>query len=412
MMKITLVYPRGMTVYGQEDFKEVYGLLSLAAVLRNGGYRVELADMFFMPLSEGDEFPVELLQAIQGADLVGFSLTGVLQLYWTQRIIGYLRAERNKVFLVAGGVLPTYAPAEALGALTDLDCIIRGEGEESLLALAQALEHRTDWQGIPGVCFKRQDGLIIRPAAPLIADLDRLPFIARDYLRQALGHGNPASVLTSRGCWSKCTFCNSHLLAKLSGGKKRRVRSGENVLRELDYLWERDQVNHIQFADDTLAGPGPAERERLFKIADGMIGSGRNYRFFAEIRTDVIDDRIIRRLVDAGLYDICIGIESWSQSQLDRLGKMTTVAANRRAMEIVIRYPIRNVRIGSLFFDAGVTINELRTQIDNMSQYPQFEVARCKNKVSVYPGALEVRKLQDAGLLYGDWLQYDYRFVC
>ena len=151
-------------------------------------------------------------------------------------------------FLV-GGIHPTICPEECLD-YADMACI--GEGEETVLELARALETGGGTAHINNLVLKDGREIIKNPLRPLIDDLDRIPFpehlpahshvfhgdkilamdmkLFRQYTRY---DGKAYNMITSRGCPFSCAYCCNSFLSRLYGTKKIRKRSPGNVIAEL-----------------------------------------------------------------------------------------------------------------------------------------------------------------------------------
>ena len=126
-----------------------------------------------------------------------------------------------------------------------VDYVFKGESEYSFLELVNTLEAGEEPGVIPGIHFRRGDELIISPESPMIPDLDALPFPAHDLFKidrytnlQPLTdgldvHARSFTILTSRGCPYKCTFCSKPVT-----GDTWRARSVESVVQEWKWLVE------------------------------------------------------------------------------------------------------------------------------------------------------------------------------
>jgi anaerobic magnesium-protoporphyrin IX monomethyl ester cyclase len=409
-IRITLLVPRASGHINRHNLVEPMGVMHLVAVLRSAGHTVSFLDLNLANMEEQSEVQQRLERVLTDAELVGFSVTGASQLESARFLAEEAQRVAPRALLLAGGVLPTFVPASFLTEIPMLHGLIRGEAEYTLSAVATRRSEGLDWTGVAGVCFVRGGRVIERPPASPVQILDTLPFAARDACDEALAAGNPATLLTSRGCWSRCSFCASQELARLVPGSPWRARSSYHVMQELDLLWDSRRLTKFHINDDNFVGPGRSGRKRALTIASAMRSRDRDYRFSAEMRADVIDSELLKRLVDAGLQSVIVGIESWAPSQLARLGKRSTVEANERALEVLLAHGPREIRLGCIMFDPWTTVDELRTQIAFLTRYPHYEIGRYANTLQILPGTEVERTLRAEGRLDGDWRAYSYRF--
>jgi radical SAM superfamily enzyme YgiQ (UPF0313 family) len=155
-----------------------------------------------------------------------------------------------QTIIVLGGHHPTQFPKQVL-ACEAVDFVLRGEGEESLGALADCLIQKADPAGVPGIAFKQKGQTIIRPPA-WIKTLDQVPLpaadrISQDYYRRK--HHHTLTLVTSRGCPMTCAYCAVSATARYS---RFRQRSVESVLKEIQDQTQHLSIGLIDFEDENL----------------------------------------------------------------------------------------------------------------------------------------------------------------
>ena len=150
---------------------------------------------------------------------------------------------------LAGGIHPTINPEECL-EYADFVCI--GEGEETVLEVARALETDGAITSIRNLAYKNKGEIKTNPLRPLVDDLDQIPFPEHMPRNCYISHGNAIepmdlklfrqytrydgkayNIITSRGCPFSCSYCCNSFLSRLYETKKIRKRTPENVLEEL-----------------------------------------------------------------------------------------------------------------------------------------------------------------------------------
>jgi radical SAM superfamily enzyme YgiQ (UPF0313 family) len=253
----------------------------LAAIFEGAGHEVVFSDG---PLIEGD-------QALVLTSIVDYRH----ELEWaatTKRRYGM------KVGLF--GAMATHATDLLAG---QADVIIRGEPEEAAFRMAAG-------EMLSGV---------VRSSP--IMDLDSLPFPAwhrtmKGRRRHSIGRtvhatGSAFPVLSSRSCPEFCTYCPHRTTAPY------RARQPQNVLAELEELYERYGKTYVVFRDPLFT----EDRDRSMAIAEGILSKGLPVQFECETRLDDLDTALLDLLYRAGLRAITFGVESVSASTLKRVGR-------------------------------------------------------------------------------------------
>ncbi len=245
--------------------------------------------------------------------------------------------------IIAGGPHVTIAQEREL---SNVDCIVWGEGETTILELIK------DLKNLPKLVTGKP-----------VDDLDSLPFVDREWVNCEFEKNSPLlpllpipfyTVNIGRGCPYKCRFCHQ------SGDnpiftKKWRLRSVDNFLEELQMIMAGtgQKIGSLMIHDDVFPHR---------KWCEEFIGKmGWRIPFWCQMRADFIcnNEDIIPGLTDLGFTWCSLGVESGSQRMLDFLNKKTTVEQNKKAIEILHR---NNVNIFANFFFGGPT--ETREDIE------------------------------------------------
>ena len=221
------------------------GMLTLAAVAREKGYEVHLVD------AKAQGAPLEdVVGRITDLkpDYLGISATTV-SVTNGARIAKAVKGELPKVTTILGGAHVSAIPERTLEAFPIMDFGIAGEGEISLFALLDMLESGEDYNGVPGLAYRRDGKIYANSRAPYLDDLDALPMPAWDLLPD-FPHGfqpsifsyprTPvASIMTSRGCPFSCTFCD-----RSTSGRRGRMHSVPYVVDLCRHLFPAGSSAH------------------------------------------------------------------------------------------------------------------------------------------------------------------------
>ena len=367
------------------------GTVILGTMLRNAGYEVSVyVDSIRPPRTE------DLL----AADLVGISTITVT----APRAYEVARELRAKgVPVVLGGPHVTFMTDEAL---ENADYVFRGEAENSIVRMVEAIATGTGLESVPGLSFRR-DGQVFHndPAEP-VGDLDELPapdfsLIVSD--RRGWLPSVVVPVQTSRGCPYDCSFCS---VTKMFGHKYR-YRSSELVLDELtDLLAKLPRMDgrrgRFFFYDDHLA----ASRTRLNELLEGMLSRGLRLRWSGQVRADIADDeKLVALMRRAGCKTLYIGVESVNPAALEEYNKQQTLAEIEASIRVIRKHGIRVYGMFVLGSDAD-TVETVRAT-SAFARGTGLNSAQFLT-LTPLPGTRCYERLEEEGrILHTDWERYD-----
>ena len=244
------------------------------------------------------------------------------------RISQYLKEYFPSIPIVWGGIHPTIEP-ESCFPFADYICI--GEGERTILDLANALICGQHIEKVLNICY-RENGQLIRNALyPQIENLDDLPLldhipqnsylqmsngdiIAIDkdvYRKEARYQGQMYELMSSRGCAFSCTYCCNNFLSKLYTSKKIRRRSIEHILSELRHaVTEYPEITSIHFQDDSFL----AVNEDYLVDFCLAYKTHINRPFIIHTIPTYVKRNKLRILKEAGLQWLSMGLQSGSDN--------------------------------------------------------------------------------------------------
>jgi len=371
-MNITLVYPAiatagfgclGKRPWSPETHLIHHGLASLGASLRAAGHTVDLVDL--RALRGWGAFRRAV--RVRDSGLWGISVTSP-ERDIARTCAAIIKQEHPAARVVVGGVHPTVCPAD-FTADSAVDYVIQGEGELTIVALADALA-----QGGPPASLRGDP-----------PDLDDLPFAARDlfdvdaelrggFYPARLGLPTPmVTLIAGRGCPYNCSFCQP--AGRAVFGPRVRRRSVENVLAELRLLHNRYAFRSLMIHDDCLLD------DRSWAL-DFAAGYAREFGqpWFCQVRADIVagDEDLIRALRESGLTALSIGFESGSDRVLRLLRKGVTVDQNRQAAGVCRRHGLRifaNFMLGlptetpAEMMATARLVRQVRAEVNSVSVY-------------------------------------------
>jgi anaerobic magnesium-protoporphyrin IX monomethyl ester cyclase len=305
------------------------GLLYLTSVLEQKGFTVDLVDYQVLPRVRPEADPFDLDTALdfigETAGIVGFSCMANL-LPFTILAAERLKQRHPEKTILLGGVGPFGVETEILERFPWIDIVVRGEAESTLPRLLEALPDRERLAGVPGLFLRRPDGSILQTARPeRIPDLDRLPLPA--YHRLDMAAYDAFGIISSRGCpygcrsvapvWDRTTTYRSH----------------DGILEEIRLLHESYGVTTVLFQDEFFY----SSEAKILDFCDRLQASGLPMRWKCYGRVNLVTERAMRRMAEAGCVQLRFGIESGSDRVLKRVVKGFEFGDSLRSVTLALR---------------------------------------------------------------------------
>jgi len=378
------------------------GLLSIGAVLEKAGVPIEIVPANVLGMGWSD---IRRKIARDKPDIVGVTITTENR-FQSFALVRLAKEAFPGALTVLGGPHASMAAEDCLAHIPELDLVVRGEGEETMLDLCRAWDERPDVQalaGIPGLVRRAGDGAACIPRPP-IADLDTLPFPAfhlvpferYNFTFDVPGRGPlPAvNIMTSRGCPFACSFCAT----PITWGRHVRMRSPENVVQEIELLKARYGIRVVFFFDDTFN----ASPKRADALADLMIERRLDVFFKCDIRIDIMSRELLEKMKRAGLFHLSYGIEAGSDRvRNDIVGKKIDLLDFRNLTAWCLGLGV----IPNVFFifsHPTETWAEAQETIRIIEEYKD----RIEGSVAIlhiYPGTPLERRAREEGVLPADF---------
>lgn len=303
------------------------GLAYLAAVLERDKFEVKILDALTLGIEKAkrkkDGFlkvglsKEEIKKVVSDfhPDLVGISCSSTAQAPDSHEVALWIKEVDPKILVIFGGA---HATACAGLVLSDpnVDVVVMGEGEITLLELAERWEGKRDISDVLGTCQKKNGKVIVNPRREYIANLDELPSPAwhllpmniclkRQIKTREFSLRTPrTNIVTSRGCPGNCVFCSIHAI----WGHSWRPRSPEKVVAEMEHLIETYGIREFYVLDDNIS----LDKEWLIKICELICKKGLDIRWAAPngVAIWTLDKEVLEKMKESGFYRITFGIES------------------------------------------------------------------------------------------------------
>ena len=241
------------------------------------------------------------------------------------KIAEMMRDLNPKMKVAFVGPPGTIEPEATLRASTAIDFVVKREFDYQIRDFAQG----KPLDEIPSVVFRKNGGFQNNPDAPVIEDLDALPWVTKTYKRDLdfRRYNVPfllypyLSMYTSRGCPAQCTFC---LWPQTHSGHRWRLRSSDDIVNECRYALENfPGLKEIFFDDDTFN----YQKARTIELCSKLKKLNFTWSCTSRVTTDY---DTLKAMKDAGCRLLIVGYESGDQQILKNIKKGATIDMARR----------------------------------------------------------------------------------
>jgi len=300
------------------------GLLALTAYARREGLNIALLDAFSLGLSFEDTVKEVLRLKTKAVGITAFTTT----IKDAAKVAGIIKSKSPEINIILGGNHISALPLPTMNKFLQFDIGVIGEGEITITELLKGKKI----EDINGIIYRDNGRLTATKKRDRIKDLDKLPFPAFDLLpdfphRYSAVATNfkmlpTTSLVTSRGCPYRCTFCDRHVFENIC-----KVHSADYIIGLINELQGRYGIKDISFYDDTFV----VFKKRLRELCQRIIKERICISWSCLARVDLIDPEILKLMKDAGCWQVSYGIESGNQEILNLYQKDITVETIKTA---------------------------------------------------------------------------------
>ena len=320
------------------------------------------------------------------------------------------QAKAQGAITILGGPHLTLMPDESMQR-PEVDLVVRGEAEETIVEIVRQLEQQASLAAIAGVSWRDGAGRVIHnPNRPLRKEIEGIPWPAYHLFKierytnlQPLTdgldpHARAYTLLTSRGCPYQCIYCSKPIT-----GNTWRARSPEDVIAEWRYLVREMGATEIGITDDTWN----LKLDRAKEICRLLIAEGLNRVPWVTIhgmRADRTDGELFRLMKQAGCKRVGFGVESGNQAVLDSIKKQQTLDDVRRAFREAKAAGLQTMG----FFIFGLPADTEETMEDTIRFALELDPELANFMIAApYPGTelWEIAR-RDGRLFSLDWRDY------
>jgi anaerobic magnesium-protoporphyrin IX monomethyl ester cyclase len=305
----------------------------LTGYLKEGGYTdITFVDAMTHHLDE-EQVRAKIVEL--QPDVVGCTAI-TPAIYKAERLLQIAKEVKPDTVTVLGGIHGTFMYPQVLKEAPWIDAVVRGEGEQVFLNLVRAVDDGSfarDRNSVRGIAFADGEGKVIAtPAEPTIEDLDR---VAPDWSILDWGkyiyipmNRRVAIPNFARGCPFTCSFCSQWKF-----WRDYRVRDPIKVVDEIENLVKNHDVGFFILADEEPT----IHRKKFIQFCEELIKRKLDVLWGINTRvTDILrDEKLLPLFREAGLVHVSLGTEAAAQLKLDRFNKETTIAQNKKAIQLL-----------------------------------------------------------------------------
>lgn len=373
------------------------GLAYLAATIRESKLETKIIDA--QALGLGIEETVRIILS-ESPDFLAVTLPTVA-LNNAVRLCRKVKQINPSIIVIAGGNHFSALPQETLRENPCFDLGVIGEGEETLKILLDKLLNSGSLHEVPGIAFRCKGEIIVNAPSQRIRNLDQLPMPAFDLLPQLSRYYRPVaqsikylpavSLVTSRGCLGKCTFCD-----RKTFGNEISSHSAEYIADMLEKLSKDFGIKGIIFEDDNFM----LSEDRLACLAKLINKRKIKVSWAAMSRIDTISVEKLKLAKSCGCWQVLYGIESGSQKILNSFHKGITVSEIKKTVVLTKKsgLSVKGFFVIGSFLETRETLEETRKLI---MELPFNDVS--VTYFTPYPGAEVWGNITDFGSFNQNW---------
>ena len=314
------------------------GLLSLATILKEKDYDVELINFNYLFLNNiinydfdtGKKFEIMADYIMnKDPDVVGFTV--LCNTFHNVLLLSQLIKRRNsKIKIILGGPHASIVPETILGDYPWIDLVCVGEGEGNIVSIIKGLEGNS-LTSVPGIVYRNNSMIIRNPDSEMIKDLDSLPLLNYDLIL-SFNDITSVPIEAGRGCPYRCIYCAT--------GKywhhNFRLKSVDRICKEIEDVKNilGNKKLFFNFTHDNLT----TNYDFVMNLCDRL--EELNIEWGCNARLDTLNEKLIKRMAETGCTRILMGLESASPAVQKHINKNLNLDSIDNIIDIMGTYNI------------------------------------------------------------------------
>lgn len=373
MVDVVLINPPVDQAVGRNREAYPLGLACIGAVLRQRGFSVRCIDAY----ASGMDCQTVVDAVWKEKPLaVGISVLSS-SLPYVNALVHALKGSGIGPIIV-GGAHITDDPEMTFYLNADFG--LRGEVDYVFSDLVERLREHKELGSMFGLVHEREGGYVI--SEKQVVDAERIPTPARDLFPQEAYEFTTANI--SRGCPYTCSYCSLSCT-------RFRLRPIEDVLSEIKQL-TAPGIRKIDFIDDVFT----FDKAYVGALCERIREEGLQFSWACTTRADLIDERIMAKMKQAGLWRVSFGVETGSEERRRELGKDISDHELVGAFKACRRGGIRTTAYGMIGFP-GENIRDMEATISFIKGLrPDYFLLRLTD---IVPGTKLYQQALDEGII-------------
>jgi anaerobic magnesium-protoporphyrin IX monomethyl ester cyclase len=316
-----------------------YGIIQLAAYLEKEAKNVDIEILDCNAEQVGWKGMEKRIES-SNPDVVASSSLATCNTYVVARTLETAKKVNQDILTVTGGQHFTATAQESLQQYSEIDVIVRGEGEQTLAEIVARSRDRNALPRIKGISFRHNGEIIHNPSRPLIENIEQLPYpgyhlvkdtMSKYHFTMMAGRDSRYALIEgSRGCSHECSFCTQwrHWQGKW------RLKTPKRIADEMEFCHRNFGSRFVWLTDDNF-GAGT----RASDLAEEIIknGTADEKTWFVQARCDDIvrNKEVLPKLRKSGLTWVLLGVENTELSTLEAFKKGITPEDARTAVRLL-----------------------------------------------------------------------------
>lgn len=273
---------------------------------------------------------------IKHADVLAFSCNSF---NWsvTKKVIQAVRGYGYRGKIILGGIHPTYFYKHILDT-NDIDFVVLGDGDISILELLEALDRGHKKISSPGIAARHNFRTTNNLSPRYLSEQDMKYISAPDYDSLKFKYNyNFLNIESSRGCYNHCSFCSI-----MSKNKWRPIELNnvlENTSKTIELSGKKFLNKYILFTDDCFT----SDIQRASILIKELTKIHPGYKFFIEARVSDLRGDFLSRMDPSNFVGIQIGVECGYDEGLKMIKKGITVSDVLEICEQISKYNFNKI---------------------------------------------------------------------
>ena len=337
MSDILFVVPQSKASLGEE----FNGTLLLATILRQKSLDVDIYRFYEADKDQGfnsfiEETSLNILN--KKPKIVSFYCR--CDCYLANIMIAKkIKESSPDTYIVFGGPQSDVSAYDTLDEISWVDFCCRGEGETTVYPLFSALLKGEDYTEIDGLTYRDTNSNIVEnPVAPLIEDLDTLPyidysFVPNEAIEYTVKDSFAARLDVGRGCPFKCAYCSTNIFWQ----KKFRIKSADRIISEMLKINEAFGVSNFIFSHDLFT----ASKKKVLEFTNALRNCNTKFKWTCSSRVDTLDEETIAEMASNGMHAVYLGVESGSERMQKLIDKNLKVKDIINTVSLLLQHDIK-----------------------------------------------------------------------